>query len=305
MYTAQATEYLSIPRTANTIRAYASDWQDFADWCKQHNLSSLPATADTVGNYISELADVVCANTVARHLTAIGNQHVIAGYGQSNPAKSWEVRRIMSNIKRTHGTHQCGKAAITPDILRQMLPHFDTSLQSIRDKAIILIGFGAALRRSEIVSLQMQDVQITANGAIITITHSKTDPYGTGQIVAIPRATDTNICPVRALTDWLIAANIKSGYIFRPLWRGQHIKDDKLCDKAVALIIKHYCDKIGLDSTQYSGHSLRRGFATSAARADVTTLDIMRQTRHKSETMVNRYIAEGRIFANHPLSKIL
>jgi len=305
MYNNRATSYLTLPRADNTIRAYLSDWQDFQAWCKKNKVKYLPATAETVGNYISDLADVVCANTVARHLTAISSFHIQLGWGSDNPAKNWEVRRIMANIKRSHGTHQHGKAAITPALLRQMLPLFNDSLQSIRDKAIILLGFAGALRRSEIAALQVGDVNFSGAGMLVTIEKSKTDKYGQGQTIAIPTAATTDLCPVQAVKNWLQAANIKNGFLFRALWKGYRVKRDKMCDKAIALIVKEYCAKIGLDASEYSGHSLRRGFATAAAAANVSSFDIMRQTRHKSESMVNRYIAEGKAFENHPLSKIL
>lgn len=299
----KAAAYLQQPKAANTLRAYGNDWKNFSAWCVNHNVNSLPAAAPDVANYLSDIAERVCANTVARHLTAISIYHKMHGYSIQNPAQEGVVKTLIYSIKRQNGTRQQGKMPITP----QMLQAFDFSADIIgkRDKALLLVGFAGALRRSELVNLTVNDLQFCGEGVVITIQHSKTDQYGEGQKIAIPYAPDKNKCPVTALTNWLTAAKIKSGYVFRAFWRGsQAIKGGKMTDRTVALIVKKYAESAGMNPEQYSGHSLRRGFATAAARAEVDTFGIMRQTRHKSILMVNKYISEGNAFKQNALNKI-
>lgn len=302
MLNPQAQQYLTATRAANTITAYNSDWSNFCRYCESHQAQALPASVDIVANYIADLSGNICANSISRKLTAINQRHIIAGL--DSPTNERTVKSIMYAIKRKHGTAQTGKRPITPDILSKIIAKIPDTLTGKRDKAILLLGFGAALRRSEIVSLTVNDISRHSNGLIIKIGQSKTDQTGASQTVAIPYAPRKNICPVTALTDWLTAAQIKQGHIFRAFMRGEKLKDGKMCDKDIALIIKHYCAIVGLDATQYSGHSLRRGFATTAARANAGLSDIMRQTRHKSIQMVSKYIDEGKIFDHNALNYI-
>lgn len=299
-----AEAYLATQKAANTIRAYSADWNDFAAWCAVHNISPLPATAADVANYLADISEHVCANTAARHLTAISIKHKTCGYSKNNPADNGTVKTIMYSIKREHGTAQRGKAPITPELLSRF--RFGKSLIDLRDKALILLGFAGAFRRSELAAIEVTDVAFCGDGVTITIERSKTDPYGQGQSVAIPyNNAAPELCPVRALAAWLKASKIKSGYVFRSFWRGSNvIKSGKMTDRAVALIVKKYVEAAGLDPDLYSGHSLRRGFATAAARADVGTVGIMRQTRHKSVEMVTRYIAQGNAFNHNALNQI-
>lgn len=297
----KAAAYLQQPKAANTLKAYGQDWKDFDAWCRAQGVQSLPAAAPDVVNYLSDIADRVCANTVARHLTAISIYHKM--HGVQNPAQEGVVKTVIYSIKRQNGTRQQGKMPITPAMLQAF--DFPADIIGKRDKALLLVGFAGALRRSELANLTVNDLQFCGDGVVLTIQQSKTDPFGEGQKIAIPYAPQKDLCPVVALADWLKAANIKSGYVFRAFWRGsQKVKSGKMTDKTVALIVKHYAESAGLDPALYSGHSLRRGFATAAARAEVDTFGIMRQTRHKSILMVNKYIAEGNAFKQNALNKI-
>lgn len=290
----------------NTVKAYAADWRDFSDWCCHHNLCALPATPETIVNYINDLADDAKANTVSRRITAISENHIAAGYDrENNPAKAGIVRASMSSIRREKGTFQHGKSPILLETLKLLAGNFiDNDLPTLRDKALLFLGFAGAFRRSELVQIKVDDLTFTPQGLVVFLPRAKGDQFGKGSTIAIPYAPDASICAVRAVHDWLRAAEIKSGPLFRAFKRNQALRPEQLSDKSVALIVKKHIKKAGLDETDFAGHSLRRGFATSAAQHDIDTLSIMRQTRHKSEKMVHRYIEQGNLFNNNPLARM-
>ncbi len=289
----------------NTIKSYACDWNDFSDWCLHHGLSDLPAAPETIVNYINDLADDAKANTVSRRVTAISENHIAAGYKKDNPAHSGLVRNAMSAIRREKGTFQHGKAPILLETLHLLADCFDTEdIVSLRDRALLFLGFAGAFRRSELVRIQVEELTFSPQGLIIFIPQSKGDQLGRGNQIAIPYAPDPEICAVRALEKWLQIAQFRTGPLFRPFKRNKELRDIQLSDKSVALIVKKYIKKAGLNEANFAGHSLRRGFATSAAQHDVDALTIMRQTRHKSEKMVHRYIEQGNIFKENPLNRM-
>lgn len=290
----------------NTIKAYSADWRDFTDWCNYHKICALPASPETIVNYINDLADNAKANTVSRRVTAISENHIAAGYDrEDNPAKTGIVRAAMSAIRREKGTFQHGKSPILLETLHLLAGNFvSNDLPTLRDKALILLGFAGAFRRSELVRVQVEDLSFTPQGLIVFIPRAKGDQLGKGSTIAIPYAPDTSICAARAVHEWLNVSGIKSGPLFRPFKKNQTLREEQLSDKSVALIVKKHIKKAGLDESDFAGHSLRRGFATSAAQHDIDTLSIMRQTRHKSEKMVHRYIEQGNLFKANPLSRM-
>lgn len=289
----------------NTLKAYEADWNDFFDWCTHHRLAPLPARPEDIVNYINDLADHAKANTVSRRLSAISENHIAGGFAAQNPAKSALVKSAISAIRREKGTMQKGKMPILSEDINDFVEVFDESdLGGIRDKALLLLGFAGAFRRSELVSLQVESLTFTREGLVILLEHSKADQLGEGAYLAIPYSSREENCAVRAVKNWLAAANIKSGPLFRPLKRNKELRNSRLSDKSVALIVKKYAGLIGLDEKDFAGHSLRRGFATSAAQHDVDELSIMRQTRHHSEKMVRRYIEQGDMFKHNPLKKM-
>ena len=303
---AKAKRRLEKSKAENTIKAYAADWNDFSDWCQDHHQCELPATPETIVNYMNDLADDARANTVSRRVTAISENHIAAGYsGSKNPAKDGMVRAAMSAIRREKGTFQQGKAPILIETLYLLADCFKTDdLTALRDRALLFVGFAGAFRRSELVRIQYEELTFTPQGLMIFVPQSKGDQLGHGATIAIPYAQDPQICAVRALQSWLTASGIKSGPIFRPFTRSHQLRPTHLSDKSVALIVKKYVRMAGLDARQFAGHSLRRGFATSAAQHDVDALSIMRQTRHKSEKMVHRYIEQGNLFKENPLNRM-
>ena len=289
----------------NTLRAYESDWLDFYDWCDHVKLQALPAEPETIVNYINDLADNAKANTVSRRLSAISENHKAASYLDNNPCRSGLVRNALDAIKREKGTMQRGKSPILMEDLQNMVAFFDTNdIAGIRDKALLLTGFMGAFRRSELVGIDIEDLTFTNEGVIILLAKSKGDQEGQGQYVAIPYSTSPMLCAVVALKCWLDFSQLRSGPLFRPLNKHKQLRKQRLTNQSVALIVKKYIGLAGLNAADFSGHSLRRGFATSAAQHDVDERSIMQQTRHKSEKMVRRYIEQGNMFKNNALNKM-
>lgn len=297
---------LQSSKADNTIKAYSADWRDFADWCAHHEAQALPATAETIVNYINDLADNAKANTVSRRITAISENHIAAGFDrEDNPTKSGIVRFAMSAIRREKGTFQHGKAPILLETLQLIAGNFvGDDLPTLRDKALILLGFAGAFRRSELVAVQVENLTFTPQGLVVFIPRAKGDQLGKGSTIGIPYAPNPAICAARAVREWLDVTGLKEGPLFRPFTKNQKLRNVQLSDKSVALIVKENIKKAGLDEREFAGHSLRRGFATSAAQHDIDTLSIMRQTRHKSEKMVHRYIEQGNIFKENPLGRM-
>ncbi len=296
---------MSKSKSDNTLKSYAADWKDFAYWCEVHQVSSLPCSSETIVNYINDLADHAKANTVARRITAISENHIAAGYKDDNPAKSGMVMNAMRAIRREKGTFQHGKSPILMETVSLLADLFDAGdLVSIRDKALLFLGFAGAFRRSELVAIDMDDITFSPQGMVIFIPQSKGDQLGHGSNIAIPYAPDPHICAVTAVKDWIHAAGITSGPLFRGFKRNLEPRDTQLTDKAVALVVKKYMAMLGMNPDDFAGHSLRRGFATSAAQHDLDALSIMRQTRHKSEKMVYRYIEQGNLFKENPLNRM-
>jgi site-specific recombinase XerD len=289
----------------NTIRSYAADWNDFSDWCQDHKMTDLPAEPETIVNYINDLADNAKANTVSRRITAISENHIAAGLGRDNPAHSGLVRNAMMAIRREKGTFQHGKAPILLETIHLLADCFDDNdIVSLRDRAVLFLGFAGAFRRSELVNVQLEDLTFSSEGVVIFIPQSKGDQLGHGNYIAIPYAPNPHFCAVHAIEQWVLAAQLQTGPLFRPFKKNKELRDVQLSDKSVALIVKKYIKKAGLNEANFAGHSLRRGFATSAAQHDIDALTIMRQTRHKSEKMVHRYIEQGNMFKENPLNRM-
>lgn len=302
---AKSKRRLTKSKADNTLKAYLADWNDFHYWCQMQSVASLPAAAETVVNYINDLADHATANTVARRLSAISENHRAAGFIGDNPILSPLVKSSIAAIKREKGIHQSPKQPILLEDLELLEPHFaQFGLTGIRDKAILFLGFSGAFRRSELVSLQYDDLIFSNEGVMISIKRSKGDQEGLGEQIAIPYRDNSDLCAVTALQRWLHYGGITRGAVFRPISKTKKVGESQLSDKSVALIVKKYTALAGLDPKHFAGHSLRRGFATSAAQHDVNERQIMRQTRHKSEKMVRRYIQEGNLFKENALNKM-
>ncbi len=297
----EARAYAADARASNTRRAYASDWHHFSAWCAARQLTDLPAAPATVALYLADLARDHKVSTIDRRRVAISQAHQIAGYDP--PTRDRLVRETVTGIKRQHGTAQEGKAPAETEVIRRMVETCDESLLGLRNRAILLVGFAGAFRRSELVSLTMADLRFVRDGAVLTLRRSKTDQEGQGTEKAIPYGSHPDTCPVRALRDWLDQAGITSGAIFRS-FRAGRLQTHAASDRTVAEVVKAAAEAAGLDPALYSGHSLRAGLATSAAAAGVEERVIMKQTGHRSERMVRKYIREGNLFRENAAAKV-
>lgn len=295
--TVDAATFASKAKSDNTLKAYRSDWAEFTAWCDANHVQALPATSETVANYISALAtEGIKASTIQRRLSTISQAHKAAEL--DTPTKSYRVAMVLDGIKRTIGTAQTGKAAAKVDDITAMVDALDNSTKGLRDRALILVGFAGAFRRSELVALDVADIEFVREGVKITIRKSKTDQHGEGRKVGIPYGVNEATCPVRALQAWLNVSGITEGAVFRSLSKAGRLLD-RLTAQSVALVVKDQASDAGLDASKFSGHSLRAGFATSAAAAGKNERSIMKQTGHRSEAMVRRYIREGSLFLDN------
>ncbi len=295
--------YLRNTRAPNTYKAYAADWGHFDIWCAAQRLRSLPACPETVMFYLSELgAHGKKMSTVGRRLAAIAQVHRMAG--QASPSEARPVRDLLSGMRRTHGVAGQGKEALLSDDLRAMIRELGNSLPDVRDRALLLVGFNGAFRRSELVSLGVEDCQFLPEGMVLHLRRSKTDQEADGREVPIPFGSRPETCAVNALRSWMQSAQLESGALFRGIDRHGHLADRGLTPTAVALIVKKRATAAGLNASAYSGHSLRAGFATSAALGGAPEWAIMKQTGHRSRAMLDRYVRLASRFRNNAASFI-
>jgi len=291
----------------NTVRAYKSDFKDFGLFCVQNGFKNLPTDPKIVSLYLTHLSTKeVKLSTIKRRLVSIGVIHKMKGHYLDT--KHPVIVENLMGIKRRKGTVQKGKKPILINDLQKILKVIDEQsskdIKKLRDKSIILVGFSGGFRRNEIVSLDYDDLDFVHEGLKITIKRSKTDQFGEGSIKALPYFKDSLYCPVTILERWLNVSKITKGPLFRRFSKGSKLTNYRLTDQTVALLIKNYLDIVGIDSKNYSGHSLRSGFATSAAESGAEERSIMAMTGHKSTEMVRRYIKEANLFKNNALSKI-
>lgn len=296
---------LSVTKANHTIDAYESDWNDFCDWCRYHHQTSYPAQPETIVNYINDLADYAKASTIRRRISAISENHNASGNHVENPCRAWIVKEALIGLTRLKGTVQKGKTPIYWEEIEEMIHRMDlTSLQALRDRAVLLLGFMGAFRRSELAGLDVEDIRKYPQGIVVTIRHSKTDQTSAGQQIGIPYLSHSSMDCIHALQEWLTAAGITSGPLFRSFLKNGKVSSRRLSDKSINLIVKKYAASIGLNPEMYGAHSLRHGFATYAALQGVEERLIMKQTRHRSVEMVRRYINEADLFTNNPIDKI-
>ena len=291
----------------NTVRAYKSDFKDFGLFCAQNGFKSLPTEPKIVSLYLTHLStNQVKMSTLKRRLVSIGVIHKLKGY-YLDTKHPIIIENIMG-IKRRKGSIQIGKKPILINSLKLIINIIDEynniKIKKFRDRSIILIGFSGGFRRNEIVSLDYDDLDFVAEGLKIKLKRSKTDQFGEGLVKGLPYFDNTQYCPVLSLKNWIEVSNITSGPVFRRLSKGSKILENRLTDQTVALIIKKYLKLAGIDNKNYSGHSLRSGFATSAAESGAEERSIMAMTGHKSPEMVRRYIKEANLFKNNALNKI-
>tara|TARA_B110000027_G_scaffold130252_1_gene152795 strand:- start:400 stop:1356 length:957 start_codon:yes stop_codon:yes gene_type:complete len=298
---------LKSSKANNTIRAYKSDFGDFGLFCAQNGFKSLPSEPKVVSLYLTYLSTKdIKMSTLKRRLVSIGVIHKIKGYYLDTKHPSI-IENIMG-IKRRKGSIQIGKKPILINNLKLIINVIDNQnkeeIKKIRDRSIILVGFSGGFRRNEIVSLDYEDLDFVTEGLKVNLRRSKTDQFGEGLVKGLPYFNNSQYCPVISLKKWIEISNINSGPLFRRFTKGPKLSENRLTDQTVALLIKKYLKLAGIDSKNYSGHSLRSGFATSAADAGAEERSIMAMTGHKSTEMVRRYIKEVNLFKNNALNKM-
>lgn len=277
-----------------TKKAYRSDWNDFSAWCESLHAESLPAEPATVCLYLTDRARTLKVSSLRRRMTTISQAHQLAGF--PSPTTSPDVRQVMAGIIRTLGEAPERKTPALAETIHMMLDSLPDTLAGRRNRALLLLGYAGALRRSELVALTTSDLEFTPEGLKVRIRRSKTDPTGAGHTIGVLFGSELATCPIRSLQSWLRAAAIQQGPLFRPVSRGGRIGKKALTPQSVALIVKQAAAAAGLDPTPFAGHSLRAGFATQAARAGALERHIQRTTRHRSEKVLRTYIREGELF---------
>ena len=297
---------LKSSKSINTLRAYKSDFRDFCAFCIKHGFKSLPSEPKIVSLYITHLSKNSKISTLRRRLVSISMVHKLKGHYLDT--KHPIIIENLMGIRRVKGSIQIGKKPILINHLRSIINVInDQKIEDIkkyRDKSIILIGFGGGFRRSEIISIDYEDLEFVSEGIKINIKKSKTDQFGEGFIKGLPYFTNEIYCPVKNLQKWLEISKIKTGPIFRRFYKSSSLTDKRLTDQSVVILMKKYLNLAGIENKNFSGHSLRSGFATVAADSGADERSIMAMTGHKTTQMVRRYIREANLFKNNALNKV-
>lgn len=280
-----------------TRTAYLSDLRHFENWG-----GDVPASAELVATYLATQAETLQVATLVRRVAAISKAHEARCL--PNPTKSEIVRATMRGIKRSLGTAQKEAAPLLRKDLFQVLSAMGDGIKDVRDRALLLIGFAGGFRRSELVALNRADVECVRQGLVITIRRAKTDQLGAGRKLAIAYGR-TRHCPVAALEKWLEVAGIEEGALFHRVDRHGNILPERLSGEAVSMVVKERVAAAEIEPSNYTGHSLRAGFATSAAQAGVPTHKIRAQTGHASDAMLARYIRDGSLFTENATDALL
>lgn len=295
--TDEATDLLRHSLSPATERALRGDLAHFQSWG-----GSVPATPAMVCAYVGDHAGQHTVATIQRRVASISKAHEVAGL--PNPCRTELVKATLRGLRRKHGTAQRQAKPLMRDDLLLVLDRMGETLRDKRDRALLLLGFAGGFRRSELVALELADVETTRQGLIVTIRRSKTDQEGEGRRIGIPHGR-TRHCPVAAVEAWLSASAIDTGPLFRAITRHGHLAETPLTGDAVSVLLRERLAAAGIDPEGYSGHSLRAGFATSAAQAGVSTLKIRAQTGHASDAMLARYVREGELFTGNAAGALL
>ena len=308
----RAREYAMQAKSKNTRRAYQTDLNAFIGWCDEHGLCALPAEMETLAAYLTAHAGVLKVSTLTRRLSAIREAHRYAGFLLDTASIAF--RDLWRGIRKAHGTPARQKAPLVTDLLRKAVTALPDDIGGQRDRALLLIGFAAALRRSELVTLEVawRDgafgwIEDAEEGLKVHLSRSKADQEGEGAIVAVPYGANPETCPVRSYRSWLAASGITDGPVFRPINRHGQLGASSLTDRSVARILKRAIVTAGVAAglskqeaearaEQFAGHSLRAGLATSAAANDAPGHAIQRQLRHARFDTTTKYIRAGSLF---------
>jgi len=297
---------LKLSKANNTLKAYKSDFKDFGAFCAKHGFNSMPTEPKVVSLYLTYLSNNSKISTLRRRLVSIGVVHKLRGHYLDT--KHPVIIENLMGIKRKKGTMQIGKKPLLINHLKQIINVIDEQkiekIKKLRNRTLILVGFGGGFRRTELISIDYDDLEFVEEGVKITLRKSKTDQIGEGHVKGLPYFANEKYCPVESLKKWINLSQIKTGPIFRRFAKGSILTGHRLTDQSVALIIKDYLKFAGIENHNFSGHSLRSGFATTAAEFGADERSIMAMTGHKTTQMVRRYIREANIFKNNALNKI-
>ena len=297
---------LKSSKANNTLRAYKSDFKDFAVFCAKHGLNSLPTEPKILSLYLTHLSKNSKISTLRRRIVSISMVHKLKGHYLDS--KHPIIVENLMGIRRIKGSIQKGKKPLLINHLKLVINVINEQKieenKKLRDKTMILVGFGGGFRRNELISIDYEDLEFVSEGLKITVRRSKTDQFGEGMIKGLPYFSNKMYCPIINLKKWLEISKIKSGPIFRRFTKGSTLTEKRLTDQSVVLLIKKYLNLAGIENKNFAGHSLRSGFATVAAESGADERSIMAMTGHKTSQMVRRYIKEANLFKNNALNKL-
>lgn len=301
--TSRVQDYMARAKAANTRRAYSRNWRNFNTWCETHQAEALPATSETVASYLVDLADrEYKASTIQARMTAISRAHHL--HGAPSPTKDALVVETWKGIRNTLGTAPAQKRPLLTQDIRAIMEQLPDTVAGDRDRAILLLGFASGMRRSELVSLNVEDIEEVNEGIKVALKRSKTDQEGRGTVIGILYGTRPETCPARALRVWIDVRSRTPGPLFHAVNRHDVIQPGRLSDRGVALVIKRAVKLVGKDPDAYAGHSLRSGHVTSAIAHGAGEHEVMLQTGHRKVETLRRYRREGELFKNNSSGKL-
>ena len=300
-----ASAFAAASRSPNTIKAYQFAFDGYAKWCDENGVQKIPADPPLLSVYLADMAKRgMKVSTIRLALTAIAEAHRAAGLPLD--CRDRVLQAVWKGIRRQVGIRPERKAALLGSDLRKILEGLDrNSVSGCRNAALLLMGFGGALRRSEVVGLNVEDITISGRGMKILIRKSKTDSESAGQEIGIHFGTRDETCVVSAYQAWLQKSGITSGAVFRRVFPDNRIGKDRLSLRAIGDILKGCVEKVGLNPDEFGSHSLRAGFATSAALAGCNLTTIMKQTRHKSVNEVKNYVRDAEMWEDNATRLLL
>jgi site-specific recombinase XerD len=284
----------------NTLQAYKSDWQHFQNWCQRNSLKSLPASPSTVAYFITDISDDYKISTIERRVATISKIHKISDV--ESPCSDPKVREVLKALRRTMGTKKRKVKPLLSPQIKKICRELGSKLIDHRDRALLLLGFAGGFRRSELISLNVEDIEKNDKGLVITLRSSKTDQEGVGREIGICYGSDPLSCPVRAYSKWIQKSGIEGGMIFPTMDRHGNIKENRLSGQSIALIVKKMVSQLGLTPDQYSGHSLRAGFVTTAFVNGASTVAVKNQTGHRTDSVLMEYYRPSTLFVNNASS---
>jgi site-specific recombinase XerD len=294
----KANDLMRAAKAPSTRKAYQSDFRIFESWCAAHGLASLPSIPETIALYIASCVVARLAPaTIARRLASISKAHQAAGFEESPAStKHFVVGEVLKGARRTLGVAQKCKDPLLLNDIRRLVDSCPKNLLGLRDRALCLIRFAGALRRSELCAMAVCDLSFSDSGLVINVPRSKADQEQAGDKVAIPFGEHEETCPIKALREWLAAANVTQGAVFRAVDRHGHVAATGLHRDSIAAILKTAASRAGLDATNIAGHSVRAGMATQAALNGSSERAIAKTARHRSRRVLRRYIRPGELF---------